>query len=444
MSAPTGWLEVTVKAQQRMSMGRGAGKAFHTEGHAHVPGSVLRGAIARAWLVDGAGTDSTFRDVFDRCLRFGPMFAEGTDLRPLSERHCKYAQNPTHVCAPVQEGEAPPRTYWDAAFDPPGDGTLPSGWDSAAGHWTTSKGDVVAAPGAQLPTTTVTSTAIDHRVGTAAKSQLFSRGAVETGTILRGLIAGHPEILDVLAKALAEQDQLELGGRSSVLGSARITAVMGVPPPPPEGDLVVLRMLSPTFLLDPAGRPSLDKTGLEAELRRLGFAGTVERVWLRPITDGTGGFHAASRLPKPADTGLAAGTTAVLRPADGDTSVLAALAKRGLGVRRPEGFGWVSYAHTPWTEPVPLTHPSGLATLDESAYTDLRRSLREARLNTTQLTWLSQRLVEGTGQDEDAALKQPVARGLTTGQRAAVRASLSAPGTLRRRLADRLREERPR
>ena len=470
MSTETGWLAVTVEAQQRMSMGRGAGRAFHTDTHQHVPGAVLRGAIARSWLVDGAALDTTFRDVFDRYLRFGPLFAEGTDLRPLSVRHCKYEHNPAHRCHPHRPGPAPvavtssPHSYWDAAFDAPAEHPLPPGWDRPDGHWVPSKGDLVTAAGVVMPTTTVTSTAIDHRRGTASDGQLFSRAAVETGTVLRGFVVGRRDILDVLAKSLTEQDRLELGGRTSVLGSARISATPIHAPSlierhhhPVDGDRtmggepiasgqLVLRTQSPTFLLDPAGRASFD---VEAELRRLGFAGVVERIWHRPVTEGTGGFHAASRLPKPADIGLAAGTTALLTPTQDDAAVLASITERGLGVRRPEGFGWVALADTPWHHPTANSTADSAATGtttpdDGTGFAALWHSTRAAQLNAAQLTWLAQRLVDTTGDPSatESALQQPAAGELTTTQRTFVRDALSRPGDVRRRLADQIRARR--
>jgi CRISPR-associated protein Csx10 len=334
---------------------------------------------------------------------------------------------------------------WDAAFPVPDDIDLPPEWDHPGGHWTGSKGDVVAAPGSRPPVTTVTSTAINHDTGTAADGQLFSRAAIEVGTILRGHITGRADVLDVLAASLADHDRLELGGRSSVLGAVRLAVQPENPPAAPTGPRVVLRTLAPSFLLDDAGRPSLN---LESELRRLGYQGTVEKVWSRPVTEGTGGYHAASRLPKPADVGLAAGTTAVLCPIPDDTAVLATVAGRGIGVRRPEGFGWVVFTGTPWQDPQPPSSSDGRGFSpqpgsDHAEYAELVESLRNARLDQVQRRWLGQRLGDGggTATDVDAVLQQPGAGDLTSAQVAVVRRALTRDAEFRRRLADHLREE---
>lgn len=443
MTGGTGWLAVTIEARQRISMGRGTGRAFHTDTHDHVPGSVLRGAIARTWLAGGGRTDTTFRDVFDRHLRFGPAFADGTSLRPLSVRYCKYRDNPDHRCGAAatdaRPDAGPTRTSWDAAF-PVSDGvTLPLDWADPHGHWTGSRGEVVAAPGAAVPVTTVTSTAIDHATGTAAEGRLFSRGAVETGTVLRGLITGEVDALETLTAWLDGHQRFELGGRSSVLGAATIRVHRQPALPPPERDRIVLRTLSPAFLLDEAGRPSLD---VAAELRRLGYRGSVERVWTRPVTEGTGGFHAASRLPKAAEVGLAAGTTAVLAPTPGDTAALERLLERGIGVRRPEGFGWIAFTEAPWEEPRPV-HAAAEALGDGEGFAGLRRTINEARLTEPQRVWLAQRLTD-TPETADAVeevLRQPAAADLTSTQRESIRDALRRPGHVRRRLADHLRED---
>jgi CRISPR-associated protein Csx10 len=427
-----GVLAVTVEARQRMSMGHDAGKAFHTQSHAHVPGSVLRGAIASAWLNRYGTTDATFRAVFDRDLRFGPLFADGTDLQPLSVRSCKY--DPEHCGA---QGYS--TSYWDAAFPVPGGVRLPDDW--LGGHWVAGRGEVVAAPGATLPMTDVYSTAIRHDTGTAAAGQLFSRGAVETGTVLRGHIVGGGETLAVVAKALHDLDRLELGGRSSVLGSARITVSDAADPEPPTGRRVVLRLLSPAFLVDAASRVSLQ---LDAELRRLKFGGIVESVWSRPLTDGTGGFHAASRLPKPVDIGLAAGTTAVLLPAEGDLERLAEMAHTGIGLRRPEGFGWVTFADTPWQTPhgtapdVPIE--------DDRGFQVMRDQVRALKLPDEPARWLVARLTDVTDAPASlaAALAQPGASTLSEHQRDVVAAVLAEPAGIRRRLADALTDRMPR
>ena len=85
----------------------------------------------------------------------------------------------------------------------------------------------------------------------------------------------------------------------------------------------------------------------------------VERVWAR--RERVGGWHAASRLPKPVELAVAAGSVLLLcfdqpPPSDG----LLALSGRGIGLRRSEGFGALRVSTTAWTHPVcPETADTG-------------------------------------------------------------------------------------
>jgi CRISPR-associated protein Csx10 len=283
-------LGIRLTARQPVSMGTGACKAFHTTTHRHVPGSVWRGALAAAWIQRRGAPDPEFARVFDRDLRFGPLFADGTSLRPLSVRSCKYGSE--HCADPW---------YWDAAFPDDAAG-LPEGWDSPAGHWVGGRGEIVAG---QIHT--VASTAINPATGSAAERQLFSREALPAQTVFTGVVTGEQQALDLLAKASTDLDRLEVGGRGSVLGSVRLEltdAPSAAAPDTLSAARVVLRLTSPAFVVDAAGRP-LTGSGLLGELRRLGYQGSIEnsadgspKIWSRPLTDATGGFHAATRMPK--------------------------------------------------------------------------------------------------------------------------------------------------
>jgi CRISPR-associated protein Csx10 len=386
----------------------------------HVPGSVWRGAVARAWLDRYGTTDQAFREVFDHRLRFGPLLAAGTDLRPLSVWSCKYG--PEH-CDPWT---------WDAAFPPPAD--VPPSAGIRDGHWERGRGEVVTAPAATGPMRVITTTAIAHEKGSAAPNRLFSRDAVETGTVFTGHVIGDDETLDMLAKALVEVERIEVGGRSSVLGSAVITAAATSPDPVPTVGRVAVRTLSPTFLVDAAGRPSLDLVGA---LRAAGVQGTVTPAWTRPLVEGTGGFHAASRLPKPVDVGLAAGSTVAVDLAPGDAPALTQVIGHGLGLRQAEGFGWIRVDSVPWQPP--RAHATGSATT-ESDFHQLGRQVRALALPPERLRWLASILREVLTDDNErtAVLERPGAQGLTDHQRAVISELLAEPFHRRRRLVDEL------
>jgi CRISPR-associated protein (Cas_Cmr3) len=99
----------------------------------------------------------------------------------------------------------------------------------------------------------------------------------------------------------------------------------------------VIRLRSPGVLVDDLGRPSRDPN--PAELAGLfGSPARVERHWAR--WQSIGGWHVASRLPKPTELAVAAGSTygvATERPLE--EAALVELSRRGLGLRRHEGFG---------------------------------------------------------------------------------------------------------
>jgi CRISPR-associated protein Csx10 len=420
-----------VVTQQRVSMGRGAGKAFHTTAHLHIPGSVLRGALAKAWIARRGLPDSDFRRLFDGRVRFGPLFAEGSSVLPLSVRVCKYL--PTH-CTPW---------YADAAFPAAaGAAQPPTDWDDATGHWRSGRGDVVGPGGTTVPNDPVASTAIEPSTGTAKEANLFSRDSLRPGLVFTGAVVGDDAALQLLIEAVSDLERLELGGRSSVMGSARLslTGIEAPVGPEPSTDRVVLRLASPAFLVDNAGRPTLD---VASALRRRAFSGEVERVWARSLTDGTGGFHGASRLPKPVDVGLAAGTTIALRTADDDIGVLGSLVTDGIGLRRSEGFGWLEVATGPWTTSSAVAADDSLIGeegQDAGAFGDVRRRVQDLRLGHAAGRWFVARLRDVAttgGPSVDEALSQPGAMVLSRQQRQQVADVLAGQSpVVRRQLAD--------
>ncbi|MGL5824041.1 MAG: hypothetical protein ACRCYU_04270 [Nocardioides sp.] len=417
-------LNVTIRARQRLALGRGTASAFYTPSHHHLPGSVLRGAIAKAWLSWYGRPDADFRRVFDGAVRFGPAFADGSDLRPLSVRSCKYG--PGH-CA---------TWYADCAFPAP-DG-VPQDW--LGGHWESGRGEVVAAEGTPLPMSQVTSTAIRHSSGTAADGQLFSRGAIDSGTDLSGTIVGPAADLDVLSQAMTALHRLELGGGSSVRGSADVSVEARNVDAVPAGRLLSIHLVSPALLVDAAGRPHLD---LAAALRSRGLTGPMRNSWVRPLTEGVGGFHAASRTPKPSEIAAAPGSTVVLEPAAGDHDRIADLLATGLGLRRAEGFGWLRVMDSPWRYPARSARfQAPAANETDGDFSRLRTQVESLGLTPTHRRWLRARLTEtlGSAATVDGALRQPGARGLSEPQRATLTEVLTQPQGRRRRLADHLRE----
>lgn len=334
----TTWLKVTATCLQDITIGTGATRAFMSPTMDHVPGSTVRGALARAWRFKHGDGHPQFRVVFDGAVRFGPLRARGSDVANQSVWGCKYH---------ADHGEP---EYLDAAFacphcgregtvDPcPGCGVSPRVAPSMCGRpGERLKGTIMF--GAQS-TKLVTSTAIDPERMSALESSLFAREVFPRGTVFDGHIVGDP----TLTALLKDFERIALGGRKSVLGAVQL-AVEEVPAPLPAQPTgpVVLRTVSPTILVDHTGAPSVD-------LRAAFPVGVVADIWGgRLAADGTSGWHAASRLPKPGDVALAPGAVIALSGIDGHD--LRRLLDEGIGLRRPEGFGWLEIVEGAWKPP---------------------------------------------------------------------------------------------
>jgi CRISPR-associated protein Csx10 len=326
-------LDVTVTARQAMSLGSSSEVSYFTDSHPFVPGTVLRGALAAAWIAEhgepqrSAGSARRFRELFDGGIRFGPLYPRDSQRIPLSVLRCKY---------PV--GERCRRVVVDQAFE---DGYACPGCGQ---RLEPSKGELLLPEKTQLRR--ITRTSIDRTTMRAKDGELYSRAALPAKTVLQGSIFGRDEWL--------ERDRtLRMGGRGSVGGAAEYVALpAGVPEPlPPDrvaegsGDpaVLVVRLVGPAVFVDPAGRPRLEP---HPDLDLMEGV-SPDRSWVRPVV--WSGWHAASRLPKPVETCAAPGSTYRFT---GDPDALAALARRvlddGIGLRRVEGFGVAEVVTGPW------------------------------------------------------------------------------------------------
>lgn len=308
------WWRVTVTSEQATTIGIGATRAFHTSTAQYIPGSTLRGALAAAWrLRHGDDRPDDFRRLFDGTTRFGPLLAQGSDVTSQSVWHAKYHEGPGK--------------YTDEAFQ---------GHPDGAGS--NLRGDIMW-EGGSLAIRAVTSTAINETKKTAEEGALWSRAVHRRGLTYTGHIVG-----DDLIGELDDVKRISIGGRRSVLGRAQF-ALKQCPAPEPPAGRVVVRTISPTILIDDAGRPSTDfKAALES------FGLDVATVWAgRLAPNGTSGWHQASGTPKPEDIALAPGAVAALEVVSPEN--LTKLLDHGLGVRRAEGFGWVELVPEPWQPP---------------------------------------------------------------------------------------------
>ncbi len=318
--------ELVLTLRQPAQIGDRARDDFVLSTLEHVPGTVVRGAFAASWLASkgvsapGSPQRAEFLRLFEGGVRFGPLLRPGTEFVPLSVVTHKY--RPLETCAEVEydqavTGEAPLRCPdCESPLD-----------------------QVKALRGDRPPVRRRTSVSIGES-GVARRGVLFTRETLEAGQEFRGaLVATCPALLSVLAGL----GPIRVGGRRTTHGLADVSIrdEPGGPPRPLAESLddttLVVRLRSPGIFTDPQGRPSRDPE--PAELTEvLGTPARVVRRWTR--WQQAGGWHVASGLPKPAELAVVAGSTYVISAerAVADAA-LNELGRRGLGLRRHEGFG---------------------------------------------------------------------------------------------------------
>jgi CRISPR-associated protein Csx10 len=289
----------------------------------HIPGSVVRGALAVAWLarngISRPGTPGReeFLNLFEGPVRYGALLRDGTEFMSLAVVGHKYA--PTDACAIVDydraAGEEPPPFCPDCG----------SPLDQQRGL--TGERD---APRRR------TSVAITPD-GTAGEGALFTRETIAAEQVFRGTVT-TPD--DRLLKILDGLGPVRVGGRRTTHGLADVTITRDASPPlpqrRPDGTLIV-RLRSPAIFTDDHGRPSREPSAHELQ-DALGVPARVTRGWTR--WEESGGWHVASGLPKPQELTVAAGSTYLISAERAlPDSALARLSARGLGLRRHEGYG---------------------------------------------------------------------------------------------------------
>jgi CRISPR-associated protein Csx10 len=308
----------------------------------YLPGAVVRGAFAAAWIArNGApAPDSSrraeFLRLFEGGVRFGALLPAGSQFLPLSVVGHKY---------PPPDDDCPEVEYDRAASD-----QVPARCPACESPFE----QVRAARGKLVRISRRTSVAISSS-GVALRSQLVTRDTLEPDQVFGGtIVAEDPASLG----ALAGLGAIRVGGRRTTHGLADVTIADGPPPPTAErrdDGRLILRLRSPGIFVDDEGRPARDPN--PAELNTLlGCKVEVAARWTRwhPV----GGWHLASGLPKPVDLAVAAGSTYLLEPSGPvPGQVLAELGQRGLGLRRQEGFGDLA--------PPPVLEPGRQARADE-------------------------------------------------------------------------------
>ncbi|RLP10057.1 hypothetical protein [Propionibacterium australiense] len=413
------WFTVKITSQQRTSFGTGGERAYLTHTHPFLPGSVLRGALAAAWLRNGEPIDEGFSAIFERG-RFSPAFPSWAQVQSQSVSRCKYHKK--------DSGHA---EYIDHAFK-----TDCSIADSKL-RCEASREYLKGACTHSGIFSRIT-TALAPRTNTAAESQLFAREMIEKGTVF----TGHIVLPDGTDTEKLEQLRLAyFGGRGTVMGRCTVD-IRHDPDGPPgltgdEQGRVVVRTISPTILVDDAGFPSTDlASALECVA---GVRPDEGRLWASRAESGlASGWHAASGLPKPAEIALVSGAVAVLTGFD--PGKLRELLDKGLGLRRNEGYGWVEVMAQPW-RPVtetPRTASSLLNTPQQARDDGAKKwlaAIKELQLEPAQKKWFADQLRRfRAGQNKDIHLVvnkhtgEPIARQLTDAQRDGISKQSSAVG----------------
>jgi CRISPR-associated protein Csx10 len=428
--------DATVTARQQLSLGTRPAGTAPLRTHRHIPGSVLRGALAAVWIAAHGTPDrlhtshphlyDRFTELFEGAVRYEPLYAPGWEAVPMSVLRCKYPRD--EACATWVE---------DEAFPTRGDDRCPS--CGVPGR--RSKGTVESVHASESARDLVGQKVrlqLDDATGTAEHGLLFTREAIRprTGDGVPRTFTGRVVVPAGLSPdALAwltgpARHRIHLGGRRGTGGGADLAltpAATGTPTV--TGRRLALRLTAPALFTDSSGLPlTVPDTGELAEL--LGVPVTLVRSWTRH--EHVGGWHAAANLPKPVELAAGAGSTYLLEAAESpDPRRVAALADRGLGLRRAEGFGALTVATTVWRPPDTPKDPGGAP----SGFTDDDRVRAAARAlaETGHGWWFVNELrayvtARGQGAERSAALlDRPHLADLTPGQRRTVEAVLMRP-----------------
>jgi CRISPR-associated protein Csx10 len=328
--------ELVLTLRQPAQVGDRARSDFVLGTQDYLPGTVVRGAFAAAWIVvHGEPVPSLplraqFLRLFEGGVRYGPLFC-GAQFKALSVLGHKY--QPGDRCAVAE---------YDRALQ-----------DNSPERCPDCGSPLEQAKGLDDDSVRVrrrTSVAITPS-GVARRGQIVTRDTLEAGQLFRGtLVASSPDLLDALSRI----SPVRVGGRRTTHGMAEAAIGRGSEPPTAQrraDGLLVLRLRSPGIFVDDQGRPSRDPAASElADV--LGSPSRVLRRWSR--WQSVGGWHVASGLPKPVELAAAPGSTYLIETERAVTDdALAVLGRRGLGLRRHEGFGDLA--------PPPALRPGKLA-----------------------------------------------------------------------------------
>lgn len=303
---------------------------------AYIPGWVVRGAFAGAWLARNTPLVGGRRDLKDQALRerfiaafegglsFGPLFRGGPPVS-LSVYGHKYRPRPECV------------DRVDAALQP--NLQAPDCTNKRCRQPRASQRGLDEGERPNRRTRTSVDIGDD---GVARKGLLFRQTSLEADQRLAGEVTGT-------AEALAELSGLtiHIGGRRGTQGLAHVAFE---PSTQPQAELtpdntLILRLVSPGIFVDDSGRP-IDRPNVRRLSAALGTEVAIVKAWTR--WERVGGWHLASGLPKHTEVAVSAGSTYAIRAREGsetiDGEVAGLLLASGIGLRTFEGFGHLRQA----------------------------------------------------------------------------------------------------
>jgi CRISPR-associated protein Csx10 len=344
--------ELVLTLRQPAQIGDRSREDFVLATMEYLPGSVVRGAFAAAWLArygvpaKGTAQRAEFIRLFEGGVRYGSLLPDGTQPPSLSVVSHKY--EPLEDCGEVEFDRAVTDDVPPRCPNPDCESPLEQRRDLRG----------------QRPRLRRRGSVSIHESGVARRGVLFTRETLPGDLAFAGTVAaGDPALLGTLA-ALGE---VRVGGRRTTHGLATVSIRAGAAPPTAErraDGMLILRLSSPGIFVDPQGRPSREPTPDELE-RLLGVPARVKRRWTR--WQQAGGWHIASGLPKPTELAVAPGSTFLI---DAEQPVadqaLAELGRHGVGLRRHEGFG--DLAPPPELEPGRRVREAEQARLRELLY----------------------------------------------------------------------------
>lgn len=281
---------LTLTLRQPAQIGERSREDFVLSTLDYIPGTVVRGAFAAAWLacngVSRPGTPQReeFLRLFEGPVRFGALLRTGTEFAPLSLMVHKYPA--TDECAITE-------------YDRAAVGDAPPVCEDCKSPFEPQRVQLRGGPSGKKRRASVS---IDES-GVARSGQLFTRESLQAGQDFTGTLVA-PEAADL--EILRSLGPIRVGGRRTTHGLATVSITQSSAPPSAQvrddGKLVI-RLRSPAIFIDRHGRPIPEPD--QAELTDvLGTAAKVEDHWFR--WQQAGGWHVASGLPKPAEVAVAA------------------------------------------------------------------------------------------------------------------------------------------